>query len=142
RTDYDTTPPVLGTLEAPAETALTPIEAAYSGVEDALTGLKSVTLGAKKGATGTWTPTSASFAESAGTFLYSAVTGNDTYYFALQAEDHAGNRTPDPSGVGAASTAFAVADGELHAGHASAPAYAKDAPIVVTYAGASGGSSD
>src|SRR5690606_9263311 len=55
-------------------------------------------------------------------------------YFAVQAEDHAGNLSPAPSGDGGAHTVY---EAVFTAGQAASPAYATSAPITVTYSGAS-----
>jgi predicted N-acetyltransferase YhbS len=130
---YDVTVPVAGTLTAPATTGTTPIAISYSGSSDAHSGLKQVHLWSKKGAAGTWTSTGLTATGASGSFDFSGVSGSDTYYFALQAEDKAGNFSATPSGSGGGSTVYSS---ELSAGVASAPAFAKTSPITVAYSGA------
>jgi hypothetical protein len=132
-TTYDVDAPKLGTLTAPATSDRSPITVTYAGIEDTVSGLKTVTLWVKKGATGTWAPTTLTSAAASGSFDYSDMSGNDTYCFALQAQDNAGNASAAPTGDGAASTQFART---MTAGTATAPQYAKTKPIRVTYSGA------
>ncbi|MDX9972335.1 MAG: PKD domain-containing protein, partial [FCB group bacterium] len=130
---YDLDPPVPGSVNAPATTDRTPISVEYAGAQDALSGLKAVHLWVKKGAAGAWTPTGLSSAASADVFAYEGVTENDTYFFAVQAEDNAGNMSAQPSGAGMAATSYGHV---FKAGTASSPATASAAPIAVTYSGA------
>ena len=130
-TILDMAAPVLGTLTAPSEDSSPPISVVYSGVEDDLSGLKLVYLWFRKGA-GAWQNSGLAAAAASGSFAFNGMTGNDTYYFALQAEDNAGNLTPAPTGDGAGSTVY---DTDFSAGTAASPEYATALPIIVTYSG-------
>lgn len=136
QTKLDTTPPTTGTLTAPATAGTKPFIVSYAGVSDAGAGVKSVTLWFKKGVNGTWASAGQSSSMTSGSFQFSNVTGNDTYYFALQAEDHVGNLTDAPSGGGSASTTYKSV---LLAGVATAPQWTKTKPITVSYSGATDG---
>jgi hypothetical protein len=103
----------------------------YSDVQDDLSGLKMVYLWFRKGA-GAWQNSGLASSAVSGSFAFNGMTGNDTYYFALQAEDNAGNLTPVPTGDGSASTVY---DTDFSAGTAASPQYATSLPIVVTYSG-------
>lgn len=133
QTTYDVDLPSAGTLTAPASATQTPFNISYSGAQDTLSGLKSVYLWYKKDS-GTWTQSALSSTTASGTFSFTQVSGSGTYYFGLQSEDKAGNKSAVPSGNGLGSTAYA---GSLQAGTATSPAYATAAPITVSYSGAS-----
>jgi len=133
-TIFDTTPPSTGTISAPTQDDSPPISLLYSGITDSgNSGLATVTLWAKKGTGGTWTNTNNMSPGESGSFSYSGMSGDDTYYFALQTQDNAGNVSAPPSGNGQASTVY---DTSFTAGTAASPKYATQAPIVVTYDGA------
>lgn len=132
-TVFDRVAPVAGTLSAPASRDSSPITVTYSGASDARSGLKTVHLWVKKGATGQWTNSGLASAAASGSFAYTGMTGNDTYYFGLQAEDNAGNFSAAPSGSGGGSTVY---NSTFSAGTASSPQYVTSGAITVTYAGA------
>ena len=133
-TIYDTTAPTLGALTAPAQKDGPPISVSYTGVADgAGSGVKTVTLWVKKGTGGTWTNTGQTNTTASGTFYYSGMTANDTYFFALQAVDNVGNTSAAPAGSGAGSTVY---DTSFTPGSATSPAYVTAAPIQVGYSGA------
>lgn len=96
-TVYDTTPPNPGTLSSPGYSQQAPITISYSGVQDSGSGLKEVWLWFKKGRTGTWQDTGLRTTAAQGTFSFSQVTGDDQYYFFLQAVDQAGNTSAPPT---------------------------------------------
>jgi len=131
-TVFDTVAPALGTVSAPGTENAPPISVVYSGVQDAGSGLKAVYLWFRKGA-GTWQNSGLSSAGESGSFSFNGMTGNDTYYFAVQADDNAGNLTPVPSGNGGANTVYSA---QFSPGTAASPQYATSAPIIVTYSGA------
>ncbi|MBI4559334.1 MAG: PKD domain-containing protein [Candidatus Hydrogenedentes bacterium] len=139
-TKFDAAAPSGGAITAPASDDGAPISLTYSGVTDSGgSGLKTVYLWAKKGTGGTWANTNQTATGGSGSFGYSGVTGNDTYFFALQSEDNAGNFSSEPSGSGLASTVFSTI---FTAGVASSPQSTKSGPITVSFSGAneSGGS--
>ncbi len=131
-TIYDTVLPSLGALSAPSQESAPPISVTYSGVKDDRSGVKTVYLWFKKG-NANWQNSGLASNASAGSFAFTGMTGNDTYYFALRVEDQAGNITALPSG---SSTARTVYDTRFSPGTASSPQYATTAPITVTYSGA------
>ncbi|MBA4386456.1 MAG: hypothetical protein C0404_00660 [Verrucomicrobia bacterium] len=105
----DTTAPVSGTATSPAATNASPIVVSYAGASDAGGSLLArVELWYKKGAGGTWFDSGLSRAGAAGSFVFTGMTGNDTYYFGLVAVDGSGNRSPAVSGAGDCSTAYAA----------------------------------
>ena len=59
-------------------------------------GLAEVRLWVKKGKSGTWTDTAQTASTESGTFEY-APTGEDQYFFFLQAKDKAGNSSAAPT---------------------------------------------
>ncbi|MBI5091046.1 MAG: PKD domain-containing protein [Candidatus Hydrogenedentes bacterium] len=133
-TIYDTTAPSAGTLTAPAKEDGPPISVTYAGAADGSgSGLKSVYLWFKKGTGGVWANTGLTSAGASGSFFFNGMTGNDTYFFALQAEDNVGNISAAPTGAGGGSTAF---DTSFTPGSASSPAYATAGPLTVSYSGA------
>ncbi len=131
-TVFDSVVPTLGTLSAPPNESGPPISVVYSGVQDDRSGLKTVHLWFKKGV-GTWQDSGLSSTAASGSFPFNGMTGDDTYYFALRADDNAGNLTAVPSGGGAASTVYNT---QFNPGTAASTAYAISMPIVVTYSGA------
>lgn len=130
-TILDMAAPALDGLTVPPEDSSPPISVVYSGVEDDLSGLKLVYLWFRKGA-GAWQTSGLASSAASGSFAFNGMTGNDTYYFALQAEDNAGNLTPVPTGTGTGSTVY---DTDFSAGTAASPQYATALPIIVTYSG-------
>jgi len=138
-TIFDTTAPGVGTINAPAEEDAPPISILYSGVADTGgSGVDRVYLYVRKGA-GSWTDTNLSSVGESGSFSYSDVTDDDTYYFALRTEDNAGNVSDVPAGDGQAAT---VLDTSFTGGTASSPQYATSLPIVVRYEGADAGENE
>lgn len=98
---FDRVAPKPGTVTAPAKTNSLPLSLTYSGSSDGDgSGIQTVTLWVKNGATGTWTSTGKTSSQPSGTFQYGDVTTDGQYYFALRAEDLAGNASPAPSGAG------------------------------------------
>lgn len=104
RTIFDTTPPEPGTLVAPATSQGGVIELQYSGASDDGSGLDRVTLWVREGETASWRETEWSEGGSSGSFSFSEALGDGVYYFAIVAQDRAGNRSPEPSGDGMAAT--------------------------------------
>jgi hypothetical protein len=132
-TTVDNTAPTLGNVTAPATEDGTPIPVSYSGVSDGSgSGVKSVYLWAKKGQAGTFSNTGQSANGESGEFYYSGASGDDTYFFAIQTEDNAGNISPEPSSP----QANTVLDTSFTPGSAASPAYTQAGPIEVTYSGA------
>lgn len=106
----DTTAPSAGTPVAPAYANATPIVITYSGASDSGgSGLALVKLWYKKGTSGAWTNSGLTKTTASGSFNFAAVSGDDTYYFGLQATDYAGNSSVQPSGNGADSTVYDTA---------------------------------
>jgi hypothetical protein len=137
-TVYDSAPPTLGTLTAPAMTATGPITVTYAGVSDDGAGVAEVSLWVKKGA-GAWRATGMVLATDSGSFDFADLTSDATYEFALQAEDSVGNKSPEPAGAGAASTIY-DATAPAAAG-LTLPQYATSSPINVAYVSADDGGS-
>lgn len=95
----DTTPPNPGKLTAAAPYSKTaPLVVSYSDASDA-GGLKNVRLWVKVGEGGTWQDTGKTATTASGTFEYQP-SGDNKYFFFLQAEDNAGNVSPAPTGGG------------------------------------------
>jgi len=92
----DTTPPNPGQLTAPAYSKTAPLTISYTGVYDTQSGLKNVKLWVKMGTTGAWQNTGQTSTAASGTFQFQP-TGDNRYYFFLQAEDNAGNVSPEPT---------------------------------------------
>jgi endoglucanase len=92
----DTTPPNPGQLTAPAYSKTAPLTITYTGAHDTQSGLKNVKLWVKIGATGPWVNTGQTSTAASGTFQFQP-TGDNRYYFFLQAEDNAGNISPEPT---------------------------------------------
>jgi hypothetical protein len=65
-------------------------------VYDTQSGLKNVKLWVKMGTTGAWQNTGQTSTGASGTFQFQP-TGDNRYYFFLQAEDNAGNVSPEPT---------------------------------------------
>lgn len=132
-TVFDTAAPSVGTLQTPAQEDNPPINILYSGVADGSgSGIAKVYLWARKDA-GAWADTGQLALGASGSFSYTGMSGNGTYYFALRTEDKAGNLSPAPSGNGQAAVTY---DTTFTAGTASSPAYSTQSPIVVSYTGA------
>jgi hypothetical protein len=96
-TQYDATPPNPGTCSSPPRTQNKPIAVNYSGVSDNLSGVKEVRLWAKKGRGGPWQDTGQRGTTAQGSFEYGLVSGDDTYFFFIQAVDKAGNASSEPT---------------------------------------------
>jgi endoglucanase len=92
----DTTPPNPGQLTAPAYSKTAPLTVSYSGAYDAQSGLKNVKLWVKIGTTGAWRNTGQTSTAASGAFQFQP-TGDNRYYFFLQAEDNAGNVSSEPT---------------------------------------------
>jgi len=109
-TIYDNTPPSPGTAVAPATANSIPVAITYSGVSDTGgSGFKHVELWYKKGATGTWTNSGLTKTTASGSFDFTNITTDDTYYFDLVAEDNAGNRSAAVIGNGDTNTVYSIA---------------------------------
>ncbi|MFP4192036.1 MAG: hypothetical protein ACLFU6_08200, partial [Candidatus Hydrogenedentota bacterium] len=135
RTVRDTQTPTASTVSAPERVDSPPIEVEYSGVSDAgPSGIEAVHLWVLyDGDDAGWRQTELSAEGESGSFLYDGMSGDGQYYFDIQADDHAGNKSAEPSGTGAASTVY---DTSFTAGTASSPEYATETPITVDYEGA------
>ena len=129
----DTTPPVPGTATAPAVSNQSPITVAYTDTGDAGSGLKEVRLWVKKGTSGTWQDTGMAVTAPSGSFAYAAMSGDDVYYFAMRAQDNAGNFSAMPSGAGSATTKFDTTPPDP--GKLTSSPYSRQTPISVTYSG-------
>jgi surface protein with Ig-like domain/cohesin domain-containing protein len=105
-TIYDTSAPTVGAMAGPESTSASPIALTYDGVSDAVSGVKLVSLWVKKDDAGVWSDTGQSSAATSGSFSFSGITGDGSYFFALRAEDQAGNKSASPSGSGDASVAY------------------------------------
>ena len=136
-TIYDTTVPTAPTITAPSSASSTPITITYTGGADSGSGLKSVALWVKNGSGGTWTDTGLSQTTAAGSFSFTGVSGDGTYYFATVAQDNAGNSSAAASGSGQGSTLYSST--APTAGTVTAPATDNASPIALTYSGAAGG---
>ncbi|MBN1558148.1 MAG: hypothetical protein JW951_08385, partial [Lentisphaerae bacterium] len=79
---------------------MSPVTLAYEGAHDAGTGLKAVTLWYRKGSGGVWTASGLTAGGTAGTFDFLPPDGAGTYYFAVRAEDNAGNVSAPIQGDG------------------------------------------
>ena len=101
-------PPVAGTAQTQATATNDPIIVTYSGAADDQggSGLKDVALWFKKEAGGAWTDSGLRETGGSGSFEFSGMTGDGTYYFDLVASDNAGNLSPEPSGSGDCSTLY------------------------------------
>ncbi|HPA06098.1 MAG TPA: PKD domain-containing protein [Candidatus Hydrogenedentes bacterium] len=97
RTVYDTTPPNPGNMASPQYSRQAPITVTYTGASDAGSGLKQVRLWFKKGYGGAWQDSGLRSAEPDGSFTFNQMTGDDAYFFFLQAEDNAGHVSSAPS---------------------------------------------
>jgi hypothetical protein len=93
----DNTAPAAGSIHSVTNMGF--LRLAYSGAADAGSGLKSVALWVRKDA-GAWQPSGLSAAAGSGSFDYAPTDGSGTYYFALRAEDNAGNLSASISGNG------------------------------------------
>ena len=106
-TIFDYTAPVPGVVTAPAAAKASPITVSYSETLDAGgSALKQVSLWVKEGATGTWTDTGLTSTTPSGSFSFSGLHGQGRYFFAIVAEDNAGNKSPEPTGDTSATTSF------------------------------------
>ncbi|MBI4559336.1 MAG: DUF5011 domain-containing protein [Candidatus Hydrogenedentes bacterium] len=107
-TVFDSNPPAVGTMNVTQTAKSAPVAVSFSGVTDGTgSGLKTVRLWMKKGDTGPWGDSGLTpFSVGAGSWSFSGFSGDGHYYFALKADDNAGNLTPDPSGAGSAHVAF------------------------------------
>ena len=104
----DSAPPVINSVTSPAATNTSPITVEYN-VSDDESGIKEVTLWVKEGSGGVWVATGLTSANATGSFNY-AVSNEDTYYFAVVAEDNAENKTPNPTGNGSTATLYDTID--------------------------------
>lgn len=102
---YDSTAPTVDTVTSPAYSKESPITVTY-GASDTESGVKQVTLWAKKAESGTWAATELTSSNATGTFDYAGMSGDDTYYFGVVAEDKAGNKSAEPTGVGSTNTVY------------------------------------
>jgi hypothetical protein len=103
----DLVPPVQGTSFVAPFTSTAPISVSYNGASDAGSGLKQVELWYKTGSNGIWTDSGLRATGGSGSFSFTPP-GNaqGAYYFALAAQDNAGNRSPNPSGNGDCGTVY------------------------------------
>ncbi len=95
-TVFDTTAPTGGKLTSPTFTRTVPFTVTYSGATDAGSGLKAVRLWVKVGFNGAWTDTGLSSTAETGSFSFTS-TQTDIFFFYLQAEDNAGNKSSTPT---------------------------------------------
>ena len=132
---FDGAPPTVGPLTAPEFAKESPVTIGYSGVTDGDggSGLKEVELYVKKNS-GAWVATGHKQTEASGSFEYPVTTGDGTYYFAVRAEDNAGNRSPVPAGNGAATTVYDAT--APNPGTATAVKFTNNATIAVQHSGA------
>lgn len=123
-----------GVMTAPVFATQTPIVVGYAGAQTANGETPTVHLWVRKGAGGVWTESGMSSQGAAGSFAYAAMNGDDTYYFALQAENGSGQRSGAPFGDGDGRTVFDTTPPEPLL--LVSPRYAKTAPIVIDFAAA------
>jgi len=125
-----------GTASSPQYAKAAPITVTYSGARAEGSAIKSVRLWYKKGLSGTWTNSGLSASGTSGQFAFNALSGDETYYFALQAENTQGMLTPAPqSGGGDTQTIYDTTP--PNPGNMASPEYSRQGPITVTYSGAS-----
>jgi len=94
---YDTTAPTAGKLTSPTFTRTVPFTITYAGAGDGGSGLKHVRLWAKIGFNGSWQDTGQTQPGAAGAFSYSNAQANNIFFFYVQAEDKAGNKSLAPT---------------------------------------------
>jgi hypothetical protein len=128
---YDSTPPVRGALSAPTTSNSLSLNITASGASDPGSGVKSLTLWVKKG-DGLWGATGHAVQGATGTFTFTDMTHDDTYYFDVVAEDNLGNTSATPTGNGLAATEYSS---QFSAGEVSGPDYVTSGPIVLTFEG-------
>jgi hypothetical protein len=134
-TVYDTTAPQPGTVSAPSLVNETPISVLYSGASDGNgSGIDRVELWASKDG-GPWSATGLTKEGTSGNFAFPAAAGDGVYAFALRARDRAGNESPQPSGDGLAQTTL---DTTFSPGKLTAPEFATETPITLSYSDAKG----
>lgn len=102
----DITAPSIDDVSSAAAVNTSPIEVSYS-VSDSESGVKQVTLWVKIGSEGAWAATDQTSEDNSGTFNY-AVSEEDVYFFAVVAEDNAGNLTDKPVDDGSTSTEYDI----------------------------------
>ncbi len=108
----DTTVPTAGTCTPPASVAggTSTIAVPFSGASDAGSGLNHVELwyryATSPGTTGTWMNSGLTATAGSGTFTFTPSSGSGWYYFALVAQDNAGNRSAAATGTGSGPTIF------------------------------------
>ncbi len=104
----DTTAPIAGTCTPPASVTTSTVTVPYSGASDAGSGLKNVALwylyATAPGGTGTWTNSGVTSTGGSGSLTFTPSSGPGWYYFALVAQDNAGNTSAAPTGTGAGPT--------------------------------------
>jgi endo-1,4-beta-xylanase len=138
-TTYDVTPPHPGTVTAPGSVNATAFSVQYSGAHDhGGSGIESVELWVSKDG-GPWSATGHVRNTASGSFSFEATAGDGVYAFGLRARDRAGNESAAPAGPGLASTTVST---EFTPGTLTAPQYATETPIVLSYAGAHVGGQD
>jgi endoglucanase len=93
---YDTMAPEPGKLTASAYSKTSPLSVTYSGASDNLSGLAEVRLWVEIGKAGGWTDTGQTSADASGSFSF-VPSGDNQYYFFLQAKDKAGNSSDAPT---------------------------------------------
>jgi hypothetical protein len=74
-----------------------PITVTYSGASDDGSGLKQVRLWFKKGYGGVWRDSGLRSTGADGSFSFNQMSGDDAYFFFVQAEDNAGLVSSAPS---------------------------------------------
>jgi hypothetical protein len=105
----DTIAPVAGTASSSPSTNSGPIVVTYSGAFDTGgSGFSNVELWYRKGSGGIWTDSGLRQSTAAGQFSFTAISGDDTYYFDLVAVDGAGNRSAAVSGNGDCSVVYST----------------------------------
>jgi len=128
--------PSPGQASSPNITSKNPIAVAYSGADDEYggSGLHAVWLWVKKGDSGSWADSGLPPEnQEAGTLYYDGMSGDGVYYFALQAEDNAGNLSPVPTGDGQTHTLYDTTPPAV--GLLSAAEYAKSTSLSLSYDG-------
>jgi len=126
-----------GILTAPVYANSSPIELSYTGADAGDGQTVTVHLWSKKSDGGTWSDTGLSSTGASGNFAFSNVSGDDTYYFALQAERDGGIKSEEPFGIGHGSTLYDTTFPTN--GLIASPDYLQSVPVNVTFGGLSDG---
>ncbi|MDX9974751.1 MAG: cohesin domain-containing protein [FCB group bacterium] len=98
---FDRVAPEPGRITAPQSVNKMPIAFAYTGASDGTgSGVQSVTLWMRSSANSAWSATSVTGTGAAGVLSFDGLNTDGRYYFAVRAEDYAGNKSAQPQGEG------------------------------------------